>query len=350
MPFSKNVSGNAERHPLDQDDDDMVFGSPESSAVPQTNRSLQKFSIYLLIVTAVLVVGSGIIAANSAPTSPAGNLAYGLNRLFMFVLLLGFGLLLIAYRWNSTQDWLVGSMPNNSPYPGTAPSILDTFSGAPGFGKPNELAPRSYGSPAGYTPNFSATPSIPSANPTWNQPAHATWNPATNTPASPPPESTSPPTSPPPAANVRSEQAVESALTLSGLYALNAAIAVGIVTLLFLVPDFLVPVLIVPLSAMLGLSLGLSVTMAVWHTGILRAYAIGLATGILLFGIQGMGTIALTMFGGGWGLFGGGGSNRWNIGLPFAIAVALIMTSGLISATYVHLLTAFRKQQNSRYR
>lgn len=318
----------------------MVFGSPESSAVPQTNRPLQKFSVYLLIVTAVLVVISGVIAANSAPTSPAGNLAYGLNRLFMFVLLLGFGLLLIAYRWNSTQDWLVGSTPNNRPYPRTAPSILDTFSGAPGVGKPNELAPQSHGSPAGYAPNFSATPSIPSADPNWNQPAHPTWNPATNSLASPPPE-----------VNVRSDQAVESSLTLSGLYALNAAIAVGIVTLLFLVPNFLVAFLIVPLSAMVGLSLGLSVTVAVWHTGLLRAYAIGLATGILLFGIQGMGTIALTMFGGGWGLFGGGGSNRWNIGLPFAIAVALIMTSGLISATYVHLLTAFRKQQqNSRYR
>lgn len=85
---------------------------------------------------------------------------------------------------------------------------------------------------------------------------------------------------------------------------------------------------------------GLLVTMAIWHTNYLRAYAVGVLTVIVLM-LHSAGGMTLMMMQRG----GRTGSPAWT---QLAIPLGIALLTGLICAGYVTLLTGYREMKPRR--
>ena len=291
-----------ERHPLDDDtldsaNDDAIFAADEPQADSGTNKPLQVFTVYAIVVTAVLVVISGTIAGNAPAASPASQLAGGLNRFFMLAMLVEFALLLVSYRWkqlsrglNSATEGLripASALPSSSPFSAIGDSTIAEE--ADSNGQP------------------------------WQQPNDAILS----------------------ATHAHAPGPQPSNVNLATIYAANLIIVVVLWTLMLISPSFLLPWIVFGLSFLFLMSMGVFITMAVLHSGPIRGYAIGFAAMAASISLQFNGAIA--------GLYGYPMGTSWQtLALPFCICITLSALSGLTSATYAAIVE--RRQMVARLR
>jgi hypothetical protein len=242
----------AEQHPLDLDDDSN-FGQPDSAGITPVHGPLQKFAIFTLLGSGVLVVMSGVIAANAPANSPLEDISSGLNRLFATLLLLGFVALLVSYQIPRIKE----RMAERRIRPGDQPH-------APGITSQTFRTLRLLGA-------FSGTAIL------------ASW-------------------------------------------------------LSLLLPPFLIPGVLLLQVLMLYVAFGLSITVAVWHTEEIRAFAIGTGAAIFLSPFL----LGFLLF---WGQWPGRGTIPL-LGISAAL-ITMILISGLTSAAYVGLLNLFRPRNDA---
>lgn len=118
-----------------------------------------------------------------------------------------------------------------------------------------------------------------------------------------------------------------------------------VLVLLFLMTGSVMLLVVIPL---LIFGAGVLVTMTVWHSNYLRAYAIGCLTCLVLVLFSQISTVAMmTMWGGGvnWGRRGGSMGMFTSTVLPLGLFITAVLTSGLVSAGYVVAIEATTRQQ-----